>query len=148
MVSKTAYTYDKEGRCAYEFYSQQHSDAQRQLQSGYTHTVEYIYDLLGRVGESRVVWDYADGVESYVQTEEYAYNWDGSMKSCELVIKWRDPDRDVQKQSYLYNENGLVKQEYLSEDDSVTEYTYDWFYFPEGYNEDTFITPQSVSYYG
>jgi hypothetical protein len=123
-------------------------DAQRQQHSGYTHTVERTYDLLGRVSESRVVWDHADGVESYVQTEEFDYNWDGSVKSCEQVIKWRDPDREEQTRSYLYNENGLMKREYLSEDDSVTEYTYAWFYFPEGYDEASFITPQSVNYYG
>lgn len=143
MVQSSVFVYDGEGKLVEETRSQSFSDAMRQEQSGYTNTAEYIYDLFGRLTEARAVYSYAKPEDCYVQTAVYKYRGDGSRESCTITTKWRTGDEPPHTQTYLYDQNGLEVSYRMVEDENetLTEYTHTYFYFPEGHDNTSVIYP-------
>lgn len=130
-LDEDAWEYDWEGKLVKEVFRYTYADENMQRYGGYTQTVTHTYDLLGRQTEYESVW--VGPVESNRQKKTYEYGPDGMVKR--MVETQRD-DRDSSTVTYHYNENGLVAREEYSPSDpdnwSALEYTYAYFYYPEG----------------
>lgn len=139
-------TYDGEGNLVRTEESETHADPQRQVFSGYRQVVEYTYDKNDRCTAGRETREYENTEKNYTVTWKVTYRKDGTPEKWVEAVEYEDPDLDDYTQTTLYNENGLPKQTCKNDGakETVTDYSYSWFYLPDGVPE----SHLSTVYYG
>ena len=128
-------TYDKEGRLTKQSESLQYVGKDRNLFAGFSSEETYTYDSLGRVKEKVLVKDYIDSEHSYTQSYAHSYGLDGTLRKTKEVYCGRGEEAEEDHETITqYNENGLPQRvEKVSKSASDTqEYTYGYYYYPEG----------------
>ena len=128
-------TYDREGRLAQERNILRYEGQERNHFAGFSSVETYTYDILGRCKEKVLVKDYSNVNLSYTEAYAYTYGLDGSLCKAkgEYTYFSEDGGQNCTAITY-YNENGLPQRvETVSENTTNTrEYTYGYYYYPEG----------------
>ena len=145
--------YNWEGKLVKHTLLMYYKDVQRQTYSGYQQTETYTYDLLGRKATYDMFW--GQGEHSGWVTDTYTYGTGGRLETMEQVEGQMERGEKVTYQTHsisYYNENGLVeKMVYTPESDptdkpTTNEYTYAYFYYPEGQEKPQQLNVEIISY--
>ena len=120
------------GRCVRISQVSEYESPERQKNLASSKTEEITYDLLGRVVKTVRTKKYAQLENSYVETETVSYGLDGVSKIVYLESVQHDGSTSLDIKHY--DENGqLTLYEYETGGvKSRNEYTYTYFYYPEG----------------
>ena len=123
--------YNWEGKLAKEVSRLSYEEESMERYGGYTKTINYTYDLLGRQTGEEVVWE--GPVENTRQEKTYTYGDDGMVDTA--TTEYTSQGKRSTNIAY-YNENGLVAREENQLADPgaghIVEYTFAYFYYPEG----------------
>lgn len=123
--------YNWEGRLTEEKLGMDFSDPERLEYSGYASSIVYTYDLLGRRTKIVQTWDYSGEERDNRSTQTYEYGADGMAVRAEVKVKTAE---GTELSTVIFNENGLAEKVIYSmgEEEASTEYTYAYYYYPEG----------------
>ena len=128
--SEETYTYNDDGQPVRYRYQLQYGSEQWQALAGRVTETTYVYDYLGRLSRRETIETRQDGKSGHRDT----YTYDGGPVAVSSRNESWGYDEKVFTSVYTYNAAGLVAQ--LEDEHTVTEYTYAWFYDPEGIHKD------------
>lgn len=129
----TQHTYDKNGNLLKTTYSHTFANPEWQINSGRAYEIRQEYDFLGRC-VSRVEESFYDrDEEATVEKTTYTYHANGILKET-LTTHSGSGDSYCYSARSLYDENGLKVWRRWESDGEIliTETQYDWYYFPDG----------------
>jgi YD repeat-containing protein len=131
-------TYDREGKLLEEKEEHIYADIETHFSLGWTKTNRYEYDLLGRLTKKKEHVQCPAGSDRgeyklYVTTV-YTYDSDGMLREAVEKQKSTNPQELDAQNITVYNANGLPEKVSFATEvyESVSEYTYAYFYDPDG----------------
>lgn len=138
--STTVYSavYDREGKLLEEKEEHIYAGKEENLSLGKTVIKRYEYDLFGRLTEKRERIRYPEGSQNEGKRMDivtrHTYDSDGMLRETVEREIYADPQKVGAKTVTTYNENGLPEKVSFATEvyESVSEYTYAYFYHPDG----------------